>query len=257
MRVVRILFILFALIIISAGNDCFAQALSLNQDSVKILMRKEHSFSINLNTQGGGFGFRTGHHLTGYKKLMYEGEFVMVKDPKEKRLLIYPVDQNSKPFFYGKLNYFYILRAGMGIQNVINSKPYWGGVEVRYFYFGGLDLGFTKPSYLYIITSYDPQSHTAVINSERYDPGKHNLDNIYGRGPFTDGLGEIQIHPGLYGKFGFNFEFGQEEEKIRCLEVGLNLDAFPKPIPIMAFKNNEYLFLSFYLSYSFGKRLVN
>ena len=57
---------------------------------------------------------------------------------------------------YGKLNYLFVLRPGIGIQNVINSKPYWGGVEIRYFYYGGLSLGFTKPVYLYV---YDASTH--------------------------------------------------------------------------------------------------
>ncbi len=255
MFIKRFTLIVLAVILILTGDICTGQTVSSNQDSVKILMRKEHTFSFNLNTQGGGIGFRTGHHLTGYKKLMYDFDLVMIKDPKEIKSL-YPIDQNSKSYIYGKLNYFFILRGGTGIQKVINSKPYWGGVEVRYFYFGGVDIGITKPVYLYI-WNYDASSNTASISTERYDPSKHDIDNIYGRAPFTEGLGGIQIHPGVYGKFGFNFEFGKEEEKIRCLEVGLNIDAFPQSIPIMAYENHKHFFLTFYVSYNFGKRKID
>lgn len=223
-------------------------------DSIKILLRKENSFGINVHSQGLGLGYRFGHHLTGYKKLMYEGELVEMKHPKEYKS-INLFNENSKTFFYGKMNNFYVMKLGLGLQKVINSKPYWGGVEVRKFYYGGLSLGITKPVYLYI---WNPISGTAEgnITIERYDPNnyRHVIDYIYGRAPFTYGLGQLAFHPGLYGKFGFNFEFGKEDTRIRCLEAGLNIDAYPKPIPIMAFNNKNYVFLTFYLSYSFGKR---
>ena len=230
----------------------YSQVIPQGNDSIKILLKKENSFSVNIHTQGLGAGYRWGHHLTAYKKLMYDGEFVIMKHPKEIKSL-YPIDQNSKSYFYGKLNNFYILRAGTGIQKVVNSKPYWGGVELRFFYFGGLSIGITKSVYLYI-WNYSPADQTAVITIEKYDPSKHDIDNIYGRAPFTYGLGEIRFHPGIYGKIGFNFEFGQNDEKTRSLEIGLNVDAFPKAIPIMAFNNKNYVFTTVYLSYNFGKR---
>ena len=50
---------------------------------------------------------------------------------------------------------------------------------------------------------------------ERYDPNNplQNSNTIVGRAPFIDGLDKIGLHPGLYGKFGFNFEFGSEKLK--------------------------------------------
>ena len=230
----------------------YSQVIPQGKDSIKILLRKENSFGINVHSQGLGVGYRWGNHLTAYKKLMYEGEFVIMKHPKEIKSL-YPIDENSKSYFYGKLNNFFILRAGTGIQKVINSKPYWGGVELKFFYYGGLSMGITKPVYLYI-WNYTPSDQTATITIERYDPNKHDVDNIYGRAPFTEGIGEIRFHPGVYGKIGFNFEFGQDDEKTRSLEIGLNADAYPKAIPIMAYNTNNYLFLTAYLSYNFGRR---
>ncbi len=207
-----------------------------------------------LHTLGYGFGYRQGKHLTGYKKLIFEGEFVSMKDPKEIKILN-PIGPNSKSFIYGKLNYLFILRAGAGVQKVINSKPYWGGVEIRYFYYGGASICLTKPVYLFYKINY-PVSPDAQgsYSPERYDPNKDD-NNIYGRAPFTYGLNKMNIHPGIYGKFGFNFEFGQEDTKIRCLEVGVTADAYPKPIPVMAFNPDKSIFLSAYLSYSFGRRL--
>jgi hypothetical protein len=254
LKITKVIGLFFTAILLSFNYLCDSQVVPQMGDSIKVLLRKEYSFSINVHTQGLGIGYRFGHHITGYKKLMYEGEFVEMKHPKEYKS-INLINENSKTFFYGKMNNLYILRLGAGMQKVINSKPYWGGVEIRTFYYGGLSLGLTKPVYLYI---WNPKSGSleGTISTERYDPDnpKHNIDYIYGRAPFTDGLGEIGFHPGIYGKFGFNFEFGQEDTKIRCLEAGINIDAYPKSIPIMAYNNNTYGFLTVYLSYSFGKR---
>ncbi len=40
--------------------------------------------------------------------------------------------------------------------------------------------------------------------------------------------------PGLYGKGGFNFEYSKEDKVIHAIEVGAQINAFLKEIPIMA-----------------------
>lgn len=220
---------------------------------MKILLRNERTYGALIHTLGLGILYRNGKHLTGYKKLMYEGELVMMEDPKEKFIPGGASDQNSKSFIYGKLNYLFILRGGVGRQRVIRSKPYWGGVEIRNFYSGGVDFGFTKPVYLYIIeSSSSPTDQTLV--AERFDPNHVNLNNIYGRAPFTTGFNKMSFYPGLYGKFAFSFEFGHDDTKIRCLEVGVILDKFIKSVPIMYSVDNHGIFGTAYLSYSFGRR---
>ncbi len=243
--------ILFILILITGGFSS-AQIISTGEDSVKILLRKENCGSINLSSTGWGIGYRQGKHLTGYKKMMWEVELQNIKHPKEIKSL-YPIDENSKSYIYGKLNSFFSIRTGMGIQKVLNGKPYWGGVEVRQFYYGGVSLGLAKPVYLYI-WNYKPSNEDIIITTERYNPSKHDIDNIYGRAPFTNGIDKTTFYPGLYFRTGFNFEYGEFPENLKYLEVGLIADIFYKPIPIMAFNDKNRYFLSIYLSYNFGKR---
>jgi hypothetical protein len=148
---------------------------------------------------------------------------------------------------------------------MINRKPYWGGVEVRGFFYGGFDLGFAKPSYLYI-NYYDFVDNNLITNRtvlERYDPKRHfpdigtnpnTLSDIYGRGPLLSGFDKIKLYPGLYVKGGFNFEFGEANDKIKAIEIGAAVDIFPKPVPVMAFVDPTYFFITGYLSFHFGKR---
>jgi hypothetical protein len=227
----------------------FSQEMKLNDD-VGVLLRREKSYYLNLHTNGWGVGYRVGKHLTGYLKRMYECEFVSMKHSKE-----YSTSNqqygNAKSFVYGKLNYFYILRPGIGLQKVINEKPYWGGIQLRYFGYLGGSIGFLKPSYLYILPITNDE-HLKTI--EKYDPDKHYIENIFGRAPFYYGLDELKIHPGAYIKAGLNFEYGTNPEKLKSLELGFCLDAYPKSVPIMAFDENNNFILTLYLSIHFGKR---
>jgi hypothetical protein len=183
---------------------------------------------------------------------MWEIEFSTYKSSKEVRS-INPYFSDSRSYFYGKLNYLWFFRGGVGQEKILNRKPYWGGVQLSWLYFGGFSLGVTKPVYLYIIhfnngfTDYD-------VREEKYNPQIHFIDNIYGRGPFLAGLTQIGLHPGVYVKTGLNFEFGTKNSQINSLEVGAAFDYSPIPVAIMAYNPEQSYFLTLYLSVMFGKR---
>ena len=204
-----------------------------------------------LHTAGLGLLFRKGYNITAFKKNLWELEGVGMRSTKQVRINFYGAYySNANSYVYGKLNKVYLLRAGLGQQYMITRKPYWGGVEMRLSYYGGLSLGMAKPIYLYIINQNDYNT----INSEKYNPDEHFIDNIYGRAPFLDGVEKTKFHPGLYIKGGINFYFGQYNTKIKSLEMGFVIDGFVTPIPIMAFSDSYYYFANFYLSIVFGKR---
>ncbi|MFA4851309.1 MAG: hypothetical protein WC599_02215, partial [Bacteroidales bacterium] len=146
-----------------------------------------------------------------------------------------------------------ILRAGLGKQKIINSKPYWGGVELRYFYYGGFSLGLLKPVYLYILNETGtPNIYN--LDMERYDPDKHLAKDIFGRAPFFQGFNQLKPMPGLYAKLGLNFEYGAYDESLKAIETGITIEAYLKPVPIMAFNENKNIFISLYFSFHFGSR---
>jgi hypothetical protein len=178
---------------------------------------------------------------------MWELEFSTYKAAKEVRT-INPYYSNSKSYIYGKLNYVYFLRGGMGFQNILNRKPYWGGIQLSVIYYAGALLGITKPYYLLVLNK-DNQ-----IIENRFDPDSTGADNIIGRGSFLTGVLNIGLHPGAYAKGGLEFEFGTRNRTIKALELGAILDYSPLPIAIMAFNSKQSLFLTVYLSFSMGKR---
>jgi len=217
----------------------------------KVILKKEMMGGGTIQTAGLGVLFRKGYNTTAFKKNLWELEFVGIRSWKQVRINFYGAYySNANSYVYGKLNKVYVLRAGLGQQYLISRKPYWGGVELRIAYYGGLSLGMGKPIYLYIINQNDYNS----INSEKYDPDKHFIDNIYGRAPFLDGVTETKFHPGVYIKAGLDFYFGQYNTSIKSMEIGFVLDGYVIPIPIMAFTDEHYGFLNLYLSVTFGKR---
>ena len=232
-----------------------------DQDTVSngILMNKELKGSIMLHTLGYGVGFRKGINKDFFERRMIEFDLLEMKAPNQEKTYNNNF-MNPKYYYFGKLNNLYILRAGLGKTKLLNRKPYWGGVEVRFNYSGGLSLGLAKPVYLYM-SYYHSDMVIYATKSEKFDPSltypvttpTYSYD-IYGRAPVFTGFKEIKPYPGIYAKAGFNFDFGVLNERVKELETGLVLDVYPKGVPIMAYHSPYQLFLTAYFSFSFGKR---
>jgi hypothetical protein len=228
-----------------------APAISDTLDNV--LLENQWSLGLHLNTNGWGLKFRKGRNLAALKQFMWEIEFSTYKSAKEVKT-INPYFSNSKSFIYGKLNYIYFLRGGVGMQHILNRKPYWGGVQLSYLYYGGLSICMAKPVYLYI--AHTTTSSDYQVREERYNPDDplQSIDYIYGRGSFFSGITSMTFSPGVYGKGGLEFEFGTRNRAIKALEIGAIIDYTPFPVAIMAYNPKQSLFLTAYLSISFGKR---
>jgi hypothetical protein len=222
-------------------------------DEVKVLYRNEMSGGISAHTYAGfGLNFRRAKHVTGFRKRVIEGELTYIKDPKEVKT-VNPTFDNSKGFFYGKLNSLIVMRCGTGFQNVLYKKPEKSGVEIRYVTMLGVSLGIAKPVYLEIL-HMTSQQNEYTLSTERYDPSKHTLDDIYGRAPFFKGFGESTIYPGGYAKLGLNFEYGSYDDDVKAIECGMVVDAYPKVIPIMANSTNRQVFVGFYINFLYGRK---
>jgi len=172
--------------------------------------------------------------------------------------------ESPKNFYYGKQNQFYTLRAGYGFRKNIADKAEKNGVRVSLSYLGGITLGLLKPYYLdlaYPVEDNDPNVLTFLIVSQRYSEKNHDkfLDwySIAGASGFKYGFVEIEPVPGIYGKFGLNFDWAGKEEYVKALEAGLMLDLYYKRIPLMVEEEhnyNRFYFLQAYVSFQFGKR---
>lgn len=218
----------------------------------QVLYRNEIQGGVQIHSAGLGAFARKGKHVTGRRMRFFELEITNIKHPKSYRG-VNPFEERARQYVYGKQNSFALIRPGIGFNNVIHGKDRRRGVEVRYHYFAGPSIGFTKPVYLEIIVS---EAGQRIHVTEKYDPQRHHLDNIYGKAPFTKGLNELTVHPGVYGKFGLSFEYSGYDDYVKAIETGFFIDAYPKEIILMAegLAQNHRVFLNFYISFVFGKR---
>lgn len=86
-----------------------------------VLMKNEATGGLNFHTGSWGIEFRRCYNQTGYKKLMFEGDFIGMKHSKEVKTVNQRFD-NARSYVYGKLNTFNILRLGAGQQYTLFSK---------------------------------------------------------------------------------------------------------------------------------------
>jgi len=218
-----------------------------------VLLTRERTYNVFAHTSGFGGGYRLGKNINGYSKKFLELEFLTMRHSKEIRT-VNPYFDNARSYVYGKQFSMASFRGNYGLQNIIYSKPDWGGVEVRLIFAGGASLAVLKPVYLYIIHTDSVFLNSYYLEEERFDPDKHFMDNIYGRAPFLQGFGKLRISPGLHAKGAVSFEYGKRDERVSALEVGTHIDFFPIPLKLMAFSKEKPLFLNFYIALHFGKR---
>lgn len=231
-------------------NNIIAQG-ELDEQS-QIFYRNERTFALLVNSTGFGLNYRFGKRMTAFKHTIYDADFVWIKHPREQKI------QSDSYYFrrivYGKLNEFYNLRIGLGLQNEMFSKIDRGGISIRRYFTFGPSFGFTKPIYynIDIIGSNGLiQSTTVAKFSEQHvQPSR-----ISGKASFFKGFDEIAVIPGLHGKVGFMFEFGKVDAIIHAIDAGIVVDAFIKKAEIMATEDNKQIFLTLFASYRFGKVL--
>jgi hypothetical protein len=249
-----IIFLFFLTLTIQAQDStAVVQPVSLAaDDDATILYRREASGGITIHSNGWGLTFKSGKHLTGFRKRILDFEVISMTHPKEYRIT--NPYEGAKSFIYGKLNSVFLVRGGWGYQNILFGKAERSGVEVRCNYYGGIDLGIAKPVYLDILEN-DPQNDSLkLVVTKQYDPNdpEQSVDNIYGSSSFFTGFDKMKIYPGVYGKFAISFEYAGWQQKIAALETGVMVDFFPDAIPIMAYNENPNVYFNFYISVMWG-----
>ena len=248
----RVVLSLLLMILTAGGFFAAAQTEAISDTTPEnVLLENQWSLGLLFHTNGWGLKFRKGHNITALRQFLWEIEFSTYKSSKEYRS-INSNYSDSRSFFYGKLNYVWFLRGGIGQQHILNRKPYWGGVQLSFLYFGGFSLAVTKPVYLYII--YKKAGLPDEFRQEKYNPDHHQLFDIFGRGSFLSGFNQLGFHPGVYLKSGLEFEFGARNRLMNSLEAGAILDYSPMPVAIMAYTPRQSFFLTLYVSVMFGKR---
>ena len=210
--------------------------------------RKSAYGGIILHTQGLGLNLYFSKFKTADTKKLFSFDILSMKHSKEVKSFGV-IDENAKGFVYGKLNSLYILRFGYGRKKILHEKLREQAVEISFVWTAGPSFGMAKPDYMEVFNIVGE-----IIQVERYDPEKHDLSNIFGRGPASRGFSEIKFYPGAFLKIAVVFEYSGYRSGIKAIEVGGVLDAYSRRIPIMTNTQNNFLYPSLYINLLFGKK---
>ncbi|MFK8104977.1 MAG: hypothetical protein AB8G15_20835 [Saprospiraceae bacterium] len=237
------------------------QPRQLDSDDKGIIYDKELTFDARFHTNGLAFAVNYGRIKTYYLTKYYHFELGRISHPKEFKQS-YDIPNinspgNSRSFIFGKQNDFFVLRAGYGIKRYYSEKAKKRGLAVGMTYEFGPSLGILKPYYLEFNRVQD-NTNNPIIVSERYTPETEasflNVNTIHGAAPFTKGLGEISVIPGIHAKIAAHFDWGAFDEFVKAIEAGIMIDVYPKKVPIMVSEENRPFFVNLYLSLQLGKR---
>lgn len=222
-----------------------------NGTTLNVLYRTDISGKIYVNTRGYGALFRQSKHVTAKTRSFYEIDFQTLKYPKEVKSQ--GEAENKRRYVYGKLNSVFLLRGGLGLQNVLFEKADNKAVEVRYSYSIGPVFAFAKP---YYFQTYKVGS-ARQIDYIKFDSDNFSPDSsarIIGRGGYSKGINEIKIYPGLNAKFNLSFEYAPYTNLIRAIETGISVDYYPKALPLMAQNPSENIIVTLHVGFVFGRK---
>jgi hypothetical protein len=245
--------ILFLLLL----NGTAVMAQQTIYEETRVPYKRELYGGILLHGDGWGLQFYHAKYNTARDRRLLGIEVVGMKHPKEVKSFN-PYYEDARGYFYGKSNALLILRPTYGRKLQITDKIRRSGAEVNFIWGVGPSIGLLKPVYLQIgKPDRIPYENIAV---ERYDPAIHDVQNIYGRATWFNGVGEIKPYLGGFGRVALSFEYSTETTGLKGLEVGAMVDVYQKTVPIMAELEgvrNKQFFFQFYLALQFGKKFVS
>ena len=118
-------------------------------DEARVPFKREMYGGIMLHGDGWGLHFHHAKHRTAVNRRLLSIEFASMKHPKEVKSFN-PYYEDSRGYFYGKLNALVILRPTYGRKIQITDKIRKSGVEINWIWGIGPSIGLLKPVYLEI-----------------------------------------------------------------------------------------------------------
>ncbi len=250
-----LLFLGFAL----AAAPAFCQNPKPLVSGTGIVYNSEKSAYFGLTTNHGWLvGYSKGTLKTYYRTSLFHLSLGEIKHEKEQRQASDPGFSRAwRPYVYGKQNNFFVVRAGWGAKRYFTEKARQKGVVVGMTYLAGPTIGLLKPYYIAVARTGElPGNPRPVVEKYSEENAAIFLDNtkIIGAASFFRGVGEPKVTVGGQASLAVHLDWGAFDEYLKALEVGIQVDFFPKKVPILVGDNNQSLFLNFFAVMQFGKR---
>ncbi len=250
-------FLLFATVVFSQNR--------FKNDNKGILYNTEKAFDARLYSFGWGwsanalFGNVRSYNRTTYYTV---GVGFDLKHPKEVSksidLTASSASSGFSKYVFGKQNYAMATRLGYGVKHYYSEKASKNGVAIATNFSGGASIALMVPYYLELgVSRTDLTKVVATKYSSETEKTFLDPYQIRGKSSFFYGISETKIIPGIYGQAAVQLDWGAFDEFLRAVEIGVQLDIYPKPLPILVelgdVKNRPF-YINFYLSLQLGKR---
>jgi len=244
----RHLIIWFSFTILISG----LQAQDHHRNSEPSTLNKEIQGGFVWHPRGLGISLVSGNRINERNWRLFDFDFISMKDPREYKIKSTGFSPSGL-YSYGKINYAYFMRTGLGLKRELATRWYINTISTEVALTGGITTAFLKPVYLDIY--YPLPDNNGYLVSERYDPKIHTDQQvIFGNSSFTRGLDQLQLRAGAYTKLSFSFDWSDYSDAIRSIELGGILDFYGRELPIMAFAENRKVFTSLYICLNIGSR---
>lgn len=227
----------------------FAQS-SLRPTPYNSLRKKSFSLGAFTHTYGIGISFDQFRWLSNNYGLKFGVDVASYKNRRENRIESLYHDQGGKPYIFDKLNYCYFFSFQFGIAKPIVRRTEFSKLHIHAYAQAGFSLAVLKP-YLVEVAVAVPGTGNAIVkidqNSRRYV-----FQDIVGEADFFTNMGSLTAMPGGRIKSGILLDVALQNFIIRAVDVGLQVDVFNKPVPIMDVTSNPQYFLGGYLGFMIG-----
>lgn len=215
-----------------------------------ITLRKHTVFGGKLFSDGYGGFIEIGRARSVKRALLFQLEISEKKHVKEEKRSSLISGEASRPYIYGKINYFYPVKLGVQLQQLLGNKGNKNGVSITGNVGGGATIGLLRP-YLF---DDDKDGERKWIGYESAD-SSYYLDGATFGGPgFGTGWNKLKVTPGVYIKPAIRFDYGRYNEMVSAIEVGLLGEFYSKKIPQMIYQKQRQFFFSAYVAILFGRR---
>ncbi|NJK82974.1 MAG: hypothetical protein HC912_03305 [Saprospiraceae bacterium] len=238
------------------------QPRKLSNTKKGVIYDKEFAAEFRLQTNGWGMGLQWGDIRTYYLTRFYYVGLGELKHTREFRSNM--AGFGTRSYIFGKQNNFFQIKGGVGEKRYFTERADRKGLGVGISYRVGPTLGLLKPYQLDISSSEGSSLFGFQTRSIRYT--SQNADEfldknrIVGSSGFSSGLDNLSVVAGANAMVALHLDFGAFEEFVKAVDVGIMLDFFLQPVPVMVesaqldnVKNRPY-FLNIFVNFQFGKR---
>jgi len=225
--------------------------------------QEETAVELKANTAGLSLAYYKGNLKTYYATSFKKIEIGYIRHPKEYRQSVnrggsgLSVIIPGSSYVYGKQHSLLYVKASIGRKRYLSEKTRRKGIAVGYSYEVGPTLGILKPYYLQVSVENDLGTSADIV-SIRYREDNEDifLDRtaIRAHSGFFEGIDEPSFVLGVHARGSIHLAPGAYNKFVKAMDIGVQIDAFSKRVPIMVIDQNKYVFINLFVSVHLGKR---